>query len=531
MNTNVPTGRNRRVYRDTLSAIAILLALTAAVPAHAIDLGPIAGVLEPVMSATERLEQANEAFSARQFADAGKIAEEILASRGFKRLASRDQYRVLWIAALSAVRRQDALEAHDYLLLVTESEFANVRDWKLRAQTAQQIEDWPDTLHALTTVAQRWPDKIGGSDYDDWAIQNAVARTAHDSNLRAQRLALLNALFDGNYSQQYGTQPSQQWLSLAAEALERRDLERARTIARRITSSTVLVQLRIDRRFDELVSVEPPLADVSGAAKREKERLAAQATNHPRSLGALAQYCYALFTVGGFKEMLKVSESAIEKVTRAPKDAPAYDDVDTYLAWMHNHRSVALAGLGRTDESVRALADWNADPRNTLKGASQSINLGHMHARAGRPKEALAAIEGIDWQKGLSPFGRMQLQSVRHDAYLQLGRLDDAQTVLAWIRQHQDEAPVTARAAFLEAGDLDAAAVLLISQLENPESRADVLASLQTFKRIPGPPGAASTHQLRIAENYRKLLERPDVVKTIDKYGRRESFPIYNLGQ
>jgi tetratricopeptide (TPR) repeat protein len=531
MMSNLRTAGSRRAYREALSTIAIVLVLAGSTVVHAIDLAPVANALEPVMSARARLDQANEAFGARQFAEAGKIAAEILESRGYTRLASRDQYRVLWIAALSAVRRQDALEAHDYLLLVTESEFADVRDWKLRAQTAQQIEDWPDALLALTTVAHRWPDKIGGTDYDDWAIQNAIARTALDAGLRAQRFALLNALFDGNYTQQYGTQPSQLWLSLAAEALERQELARARAIARRITSSTVLVQLRIDRRFDPLVSAEPSLADVSGAAKREKERLATQVTNHPRSLGALAQYCYALYTVGGFKEMLKVSESAIEKVTRAPKDAPAYDDVDAYLAWMHNHRSTALAGLERTDESVRALGEWNANPRNTLKGASQSINLGFMHARDGRPKEALAAIEGIDWQKGLSPFGRMQLQSVRHDAYLQLGRMDDAQTVLAWIRQHQDEAPVTAQAAFLNAGDLDAAAVLLISRLESPESRADVLASLQTFKHIPRPAGAASKHQLRIAENYRKLLERPDVVKTIDRYGRRESFPIYKLGQ
>ena len=28
-------------------------------------------------------------------------------------------------------------------------------------------------MHALTTVAQRWPDKIGGSDYDDWVFTSA----------------------------------------------------------------------------------------------------------------------------------------------------------------------------------------------------------------------------------------------------------------------------------------------------------------------------------------------------------------------
>jgi tetratricopeptide (TPR) repeat protein len=498
---------------------------------------PVAGATDPrapqspVQSSTtaqQRLDAAADAANAEKFEEANELVQELLAMPEFLQLPEFEQYRGMLVAALCALERQDALEAHDYLIAVTSFEFAEADSWKHRAFTAQQIEDWGDSLVSLTKVARRWPGELAGDAYDDLALSNIIQMSARDPGLRAQRLEFMNALFDGGYTQEFGTQPDGVWLELTTDAVQRGDMLRARAIAKRIAGSSALVQLNSDRRFDALVAAEPSLRDVRGAASRERQRLAELLAAQPRSLSVLLRYTYALYTLGEFDEMLKLATDAIAKVDNARPGKPAYDDVDLYLTWLYNQKAFALRGMGRDVESTQVLAQWQRDPRNSQDKASQSINLGSMLNRAGKPREALEAIDGIDWARGLSPYGRMQLQAVRHQAYLQLGQSDDAETVLAWIREHRQESPSTARHAFVLAGDLDTAAALLIGGLNDPDTRAATLATLQQYEH-PRRVEKRSEFARRAADNHRRLLERPDVRTAIEKYGRAGSYPVYNM--
>jgi hypothetical protein len=479
------------------------------------------------MTAQERLDAAADAFNAGQPQKARELVQELLEMPAFLDLPEFEQYRALLVAAYCAIDASDALEAHDYLVAATSFQFAEVDTWKRRAYAAQQMEDWSDSLLALTTIARRWPHDLKGDAADDWIVTNGLAMAERDPTLREQRLALMSLMFDAAYTQEFETQPDSLWLELAADALQRGDLPRARTISRRIAGSGTLVQINSDRRFDALVAAEPSLRDVRGAALREKQRLEKLLAANPRSLGVLLRYTYALFALGEFTEMRRLANAAVAKLEKAPPDQPAFDDSDTYLAWLHNQEALALLGLGREEESIRVLTDWQHDPRNTQNKSSQSINLGSMLNHAGRPQAALDAVADIDWANELNPYGRMQLQSVRHEAYLQLDRADDAQTVLAWIREHQQDSPATARAALVKAGDLDGAAALLIAGLEAPATRAATLASLQVYKRPPSKN--RSDFRRRAADNLRHLLERADVKAAIEKYGRAGSYPVYHM--
>jgi len=159
------------------------------------------------------------------------------------------------------------------------------------------------------------------------------------------------------------------------------------------------------------------------------------------------------------------------------------------------------------------------------QNVSQAINLGNYLLELARPEQALEALEGIDWAKSLSAYGRMQLQYVRFRAFTQLGNTDEAEKVLAYIREHKDDAADTWQTTALDSGDVDSAAALLISRLRDPEERIAALLSVQNFKTVKSPPG-------RVADEKRcqELVTRSDVAAVIDEVGRRETFPIYSIG-
>ena len=83
----------------------------------------------------------------------------------------------------------------------------------------------------------------------------------------------------------------------------------------------------------------------------------------------------------------------------------------------------------------------------------------------------MKSLEGIDWARSLSGFGRMQLQHVRLRAYLQLGNREEAEKVFVYLRENKIDAPDTWQEAMLDWGDVDGAAALYIARLRDPEDR------------------------------------------------------------
>jgi hypothetical protein len=154
---------------------------------------------------------------------------------------------------------------------------------------------------------------------------------------------------------------------------------------------------------------------------------------------------------------------------------------------------------------------------------SQAINLGVLYNEMGRPDDALQAVHGIDWSGDISPYGRVQLQYVRFQAYLQKGNEAETRDILTWMRDHQDDAIATVQATLLEVGDVEGAAELFKKRLRDADERADALSEVQQYAQASR---TARREQLNALGEV--LLARADVVAAIVEVGRREKLPVYS---
>src|SRR3569832_2308798 len=92
---------------------------------------------------------------------------------------------------------------------------------------------------------------------------------------------------------------------------------------------------RDDSRFDEPVRAWPKAFDVGAAAGAECKRLRQVMTDHPRMLAPVVQYLDALFTVGGYQEVLAVTDKILSRNASATSDKPEFDDAADQLNWIH----------------------------------------------------------------------------------------------------------------------------------------------------------------------------------------------------
>ena len=145
----------------------------------------------------------------------------------------------------------------------------------------------------------------------------------------------------------------------------------------------------------------------------------------------------------------------------------------------------------------------------------------HIGIAAGRPADALVATEAVDWSKGLSDYGRYQLQAVRYAALRSLQRADEAEEALAWLRANRRTSPSTYQWALIENGDLDGAAAVLIARFDAPEDRSDALVEVQEYS-------TAALTEVERAHYARSLavIARPDVQVALRKIGVVERFDL-----
>jgi tetratricopeptide (TPR) repeat protein len=486
-----------------------------------------ASAAEPGSAVVERdassiIEQAEQARLQAQYQEAGDAIEQVLTMPQFVELDASLQLQAFLTGGLAAFAREDFLSTHEFMVLVTGFPDATAEHWLLRAESANSLEAWPDEANSLAMVARQWPDALAA--LHPSTVTRAAFRVNRDGNHRREQLELLNALFAANFTLQLGLQPDPLWLELVLDALDRNDLPRAREISKRIQNTETLVEMRIDRRFDALVKAEPKVFDIKAALNFQRKHLAKQVADNPRSLTARMQYCYTLLEAGQFKEVLALANEAIARVAAPPADAPAFDDIDEKLEWMYSHKAVSLRAMGRWEESLAIMEQGLRNPEDGTLNASQAINLGDYYVTYGMPQKALDTLEGIDWARSLSPFGRMQLQHVRYRAYRELGNTQEADAAFAYLREHRGDAEGTWQQAMVDAGDLDGAAALYISRLRDPNKRVAALGEAQDYRSLP-----RRVTQGRASNRWETVLKRKDVAAAIDAVGRREKIPLYSV--
>jgi hypothetical protein len=115
----------------------------------------------------------------------------------------------------------------------------------------------------------------------------------------------------------------------------------------------------------------------------------------------------------------------------------------------------------------------------------------------------------------MSPYGTLQLESVRHAAALELNDTAEATRALTYLREHQANSPGTYQRALARANETKAGARLLVARLKNPKLRTDALADVQEY----GEP-AVSQRAQQWRANWLTVVARPEVQAAIAKVGR-----------
>lgn len=485
--------------------------------------GPSAAATAPSRTEIPQLvDDGRKALLDENYAKAGELLESVIRSEDFSAADSAVQFRAFLFASLAAAARQDYLSAHEFMMAATQYSQATPEQWMLRARYAAIVEDVADAGASLTAVAELRPAELQ-KDENQQFTSRVGWQLSRQTALRSQFVALLNALFAARFTLSYGLQPSGLWQELILDALQRQDLARAREVVTRVDDTSSLLAMRIDKRFDALVQAEPARFDLAAAMKRRSEALKAIVAEHPRKLSPLISYDYALMDEGRYQEVLKLTDAALKKVAKAKGKNPPYDDLDESLNWIYNHKASALRSLGKWSEALVVMEKARLESEHGSPNVSQAINLGSHYIDAGQPQKALGVLGDIDWARSMSAYGRMQLQYVRYRAYLQLDDQEEARNVLAYLREHHEDAEDTWLLAMLASGDLDGAAALMISQLHDPQTRASTLRDAQEYRLLPLQPRMEEARA-----RWEKLVTRADVMAAINEVGRREKVPVYD---
>lgn len=452
------------------------------------------------------------------FDGAAAALESVFASEHFADLDSARQHLALQFAGMVALDRKDPLNALEWFARSTLYPEANADDWSGRFAAAHWAENWEDAGQCLVMLARRWPE--GLRDIDDRFV-TGTARSLDTSTNADSRLGLLNALFDAGYTLSNGVEPSYLWRDLSVASLAAGNTERARRVAGRITNPFALVSLRVDRRYNDIVSAMPWRFDIGRAIANVREQSAADMRRQPRSLQAVVEYTYVLLGSGQAAGALKVADEALARIAQARADAPPYDDLDEYRPWIMNNRTIALQRLGRHEEALAQLELASKLDERGSRNVSQAINLGIFYLALGRPRDAIGAMSRIGWVRDMSDYGKMQMQGVRHDALRAIGEAEESAQALRYLQDHQRDDPASYFGALLDEGDLDTAAAQLIARLENPDERNDALVGVQRYLETP-----LTDIEREIERRRQVVLDRPDVREAIEKVGRRERFNI-----
>lgn len=277
--------------------------------------------------------------------------------------------------------------------------------------------------------------------------------------------------------------------------------------------------MRADARFSPVMPAGFGPTEVRRAALREIEDMREYSRANPRSLMAVARLAKAMVKAREYREALALADDAARKAGERAGGAP-YDDPGV-LNWLLDVRARALKGLGRWDDAVAQLEAAARKPESGKVNVSERINLAAIFLDVGRPKEALAAIGETG---PLSPYGRMQIASVRHEAALQLKDAAMADAAMRDLRAHRADAPLTWEEELLYAGETDEAAAAVIARVNDPERRTQALTELQTYE---APPAPAPVMEFRARR--RALLARADVKAAIAKVGRIDRYDLEPL--
>lgn len=465
----------------------------------------------PSKDAAGMVQQAFTDVSHNQTVSAQAELDEAIGSASFVDLPAQLRYRALLLDSLLATQTGQDKKAHDLGMQATAFDEADGTAWTTRLSTAFSLGYYSDAGHCVAVLAQRWPDTLGG--LSAGAIGQVHQQLKHSQGSDADR-EMLDALFDARW-QVGGAEPSDLWRDLALLHIERNDIGRATTVALRITSGETALSMRVDKRFDPITLGHS--FDVDRLVAAEITAAQEQMRTHPDRLQPVTDLQELLLLTRQYARVLSISEAVVAHAGQGD-GAKAYTDFADRYNWVLDNRSRALKRLGRWEDALQVEVLAARRPEHGGMNVSQLTNLGGLYAELNQPDKAADAIVELG---DMSPFGRMQLESVKLQIAVDRNDTPAIAASMDYLREHRTDAIATWEDALLLRGELDEAAALLIERLKQPAWRNAALVDMQHYADVTETPLEKMIH-----DRWDTITARPDVQATMAEVGRVERFHI-----
>lgn len=467
------------------------------------------------------IEQANQRIDAKDNQGTADVLKQLVSDPDFSSLPSSDQhwaYRTLAIAAYQTKENATAARAARSACSYPQ---ADADDWNVRYWVARRRNDKNTEVQSMTVIGQKWPTYL--SRFTNDTIYD-VYRTAKSLPSGAEREAkFLLTLYNDNWKPKDDVSEAEDylWLDLIRYYLNQQDTTDAKVIGKTITNPDVIRRMREEKIFDSIVASDPQHFNIIAAYASALENAMSWVREHRNSLAAVGYEADLLEEIDEPKQELTLVDMTLERIKN--KARPAYTDLSDELNWIYQDRADALLYSGRTEEGLAQYQKAAAQRENGGPNVSQTINLAEEYNVLGRPRDTLATLAKLNQGSG-NPFGRMQYEEAKGCADVQLNKAVALAESLAYMDEHEKDAPFSYVQMLICVGDIDAAAKVVIEQLDNPNTMPDTLDSLQVYAQPKMQKRSAFAKELD--SHWDQLRARADVKAAVKKVGRILHLPV-----
>jgi tetratricopeptide (TPR) repeat protein len=394
--------------------------------------------------------------------------------------------------------------------------------WQLYAVVAKENKNHDGAAVAMTEVARQNPKLLA-----QWEGRFAfgILRNARKSSPPEIYHELAGTLWTAGFDLDddfISLDPI--WIDLLENYISEGRPDAAAAVADGLRDANSLAALSYDLRLSDYAR-----ADVYQAYRDARQAEIADGKalvdEHPRDASKVMRVASDLADFNRLDEGLALLDGAIGRADAA-LGKPAFDDEEDYLAWLHNIRARILMKLGRWEEAITAQIK-SRDISNSYQPGevSQSVNLGDFYYVLGEADKALEAVAQIDTGTA-SAFGMSAIKEVEACAYHQNGDAAKSSAAVEFLVANVDVNFQAAKLALLCVGDVDRLAGIVISRLEDPGTRREMLSDLQVYM----PPPARPEITVRMDELYAGLSRREDVKAALETTGRILQWPAFRAG-
>jgi tetratricopeptide (TPR) repeat protein len=376
---------------------------------------------------------------------------------------------------------------------------------------AQKRDATDDYLTQLYAVIDADPSLI--ADWKERYLYWILARVKDDS---AKEIALLDRFHTVAWTDHEAQESDRNaWaVRRARRFVDGGDKSKARAALAGVTHLNDLLTVAQDGRFEPLwpdLEADGRFAWVQ-IAEAELATEQARAKAAPNTLQPVREVIDSLRTLNRHDEAAALGEAYAARL----RQGDTFTDAEDQRSWMLNSLAYVYFDQGRYDEADKMVLEAVGKDR-----VSQTINRAGLLNSAGRPAEALKALESVE-VKQTSKYGLMWVESGRVCAHAQLGDKAAAETAVAALRPRWKDNANALGQALLCLDAQDEAAALYVKRLDDPTERATALSAFRTGLPPPKLPPYGAT----LLARDEAVQARPEVVAALNKWGRALTVPL-----